>query len=87
MWLRTNISTESKENSTSEGSGDGDSQVSYTADELYIVLPGVCSVESIENQFDILWSQYGDSRTVEDRLTELEEVVSSVAAASMNLVE
>lgn len=84
VWLRTNILTEAKENSTSE---DSDAPVSYTADELYIVLPGVCSVESIENRFDILWNQYGDTRTVEDRLTELEEVVSSVAAASMNLTE
>lgn len=84
VWLRTNISTDSKESSTSE---DDDPQISYTADELYIILPGICSVESIENQFDSLWAQYGETRTVEDRLTELEEVVSSVAAASMSLGE
>lgn len=64
-----------------------DTQISYTADELYIMLPGICSVEVIENQFDALWAQYGETRSVEDRLTELEEVVNSVAAANMDLSE
>ncbi len=84
VWLRTNISTESRENLTGEGDNP---QTCYVADELYVVLPGVCSVESIEDQFDILWSQYGETRSIEDRLTNLEEVVNSVAAATIGLAE
>lgn len=49
------------------------------------MLPGIYSIEDIENQFDTLWGQYGETRTIEDRLAELEEVVSSVAAANMSL--
>lgn len=82
MWLRTNISTDFKESLTSE---DDDPQISYTADELYIILPGICSVESIEDQFDTLWVQYGETRSIEDRLNNLEEVVNSVAAATVGL--
>ena len=84
VWLRSNISTKTVTNLTDEAE---DTQISYTADELYIMLPGICSVEVIENQFDALWAQYGETRSVEDRLTELEEVVNSVAAANMDLSE
>lgn len=83
VWLRENISQ--KELTTQR---DANSEmevapmVTYTADELYFVLPGNLSVEQVTESFDDLWDQYAPADDIEDRVTKLEQVVSSVAAAA-----
>ena len=66
VWLRTNI----------EKKIVAENDVSYTmyeADEVYITIPGVCTVESVESMFETLWTQAENSNaSINDRVSALE---------------
>ena len=66
VWLRANI----EEKIVTEN------EISYTmyeADEVYITIPGVCTVESIEPMLETLWEQSENSNaSINDRVSALE---------------
>ncbi len=91
--MHSNISSATREVESQYSDGNDtssvttDPQVYYTADELYLTLPGTWSVEAIEARFDELWGQYSETPTIDERIAELEKVVSAIATANMNLME
>ena len=74
IWLRQNIEKVTKND-------NGLSSISYEADEVYLTIPGVCSVESIAPKFDELWSQAEESEsTLNERIAKLEENLNALTA-------
>lgn len=74
IWLRQNMEKVTKND-------NGSSSISYEADEVYLTIPGVCSVESITPKFDELWSQAEESETTTDeRIAKMEEKINALMA-------
>lgn len=71
VWLRKNIQEVTKNDNDT-------SYVAYEADEVYLTIPGVCSIESITPMFETLWMQTENSEsTINERVTALEEKMNS----------
>ena len=71
VWLRKNIQEVTKNDNDT-------SYVAYEADEVYLTIPGVCSIESITPMFETLWVQTENSEsTINERVTALEEKMNS----------
>lgn len=71
IWLRKNIQEVTKND-------NGASYTAYEADEVYLTIPGVCSIESITPMFETLWMQAENSEsTINERVTALEEKMNS----------
>lgn len=82
VWLRANI----EEKIVTEN------DVSYTmyeADEVYITIPGVCAVESVESMFETLWAQAENSNaSLNDRISVLEaKIDDAMQSIAMNTLE
>lgn len=71
VWLRKNIQEVTKNDNDT-------SYVAYEADEVYLTIPGVCSIESITPMFETLWMRTENSEsTINERVTALEEKMNS----------
>lgn len=83
VWLRKNIEqTNTNETlSSNEDASQNRMGMFYTADELYLVLPGSISVEQVTSNFDEIWDEYSQEESLDERVTRLEHVVSSVTSA------
>lgn len=71
IWLRKNMQEVTKNDNDT-------SYVVYEADEVYLTIPGICSIESITPMFETLWMQTENSEsTINERVTALEEKMNS----------